>query len=292
MCVHMDSYIIITSVLHGLTLGMVLLLVAGGLTIIFGMLDVLNFAHGSLYMLGAYFGYTVAVSTGSFVLALIAAPIAVGIIGFFIEYFTIRPLYGRPPLHHLLLTFGLSLIAQNAIKLIWGNDIYSVEMPEFLYGAVQFMGVFYPKYRFFVLIFSALLAVALWLVISHTRYGVVIRAGTEDIETLEALGINTRTLFTAVFVSCSALAAIGGAVVAPMRTVYPEMGVDIIIDAFIVVIVGGLGSIRGAIIGALILGQAIQLGAVFLTGFSDAAIYIVMAAILLIKPSGLIPETT
>ncbi len=287
----MDTATLITTILHGLTLGMVLMLVAGGLTIIFGMLDVLNFAHGSLYMLGAYMGYTVAVATGSFTLALIAAPILVGIIGLLIELLTIRPLYGRPPLHHLLLTFGLSLIAQNTIKLVWGNDIYSIETPEVLRGIVSFFGVYYPKYRLFVLGFSITLAIAIWYVISRTSYGVVIRAGTEDIETLEALGINTSRVFTTVFVTCAALAAVGGAVVAPMRTVYPQMGVDIIIDAFIVVIIGGLGSIRGAVIGALILGLAIQLGAVFLTGFSDAAIYIVMAAILLLKPSGLVPES-
>jgi len=288
----MDASTIVTTILHGLTLTMVLMLVAGGLTIIFGMMDVLNFAHGSLYMLGGYVGYTVAVVTGSFTMALLLAPVAVGIAGFLIEYFTLRPLYGRPPLHHLLLTFGISLIIQNAIKFVWGNDIYSVEPPAFLSGAVNFFDIYYPKYRFFVLIFSGFLAVFIWYLIAKTRYGVVIRAGTEDIETLEAYGIDTRKVFTAVFVTCSALAAVGGVVVAPMRTVYPQMGIDIIIDAFIVVIIGGLGSIRGAVIGALILGQAIQLGAVFLTGFGDIAIYIVMAAILLLKPSGLVSDTT
>jgi len=288
----MDLSSFLTTALHGLTLGMILMLVAGGLTIIFGMLDVLNFAHGALYMLGAYMGYTVAAKTGNFALALLAAPLAVGIVGFLMEYFTIRPLYGRPPLHHLLLTFGISLIAQNAIKFIWGNDIYSVEPPDILGGAVDFFGIFYPTYRLFVLASSACLAILIGLLITRTRFGVVVRAGTEDIETLEAHGIDTRKVFTAVFVACSALAAIAGAVVAPMRTVYPQMGLDIIIDAFIVVVVGGLGSIRGAVIGALILGQAIQFGAVFLTGFGDVAIYIVMAAILIFKPSGLLPETT
>jgi len=288
----MDASTVVTTILHGLTMSMVLMLVAGGLTVIFGMMDVLNFAHGSLYMLGAYAGYTLATATGSFWLALLLAPVAVGIVGFVIEYFSLRPLYGRPPLHHLLLTFGLSLITQNAIKFIWGNDIYSVEPPEFLSGAISIFDIYYPKYRFFVLAFSAGLAVLVWYLITRTRYGVVVRAGTEDIETLEAHGIDTRKVFTAVFVVCSALAAVGGVTVAPMRTVYPQMGLDIIIDAFIVVIVGGLGSIRGAVIGALIIGQAIQLGAVFLTGFGDVAIYIVMAAILLLRPQGLIPETT
>ncbi|MBU1157314.1 MAG: branched-chain amino acid ABC transporter permease [Proteobacteria bacterium] len=287
----MDFSTLITTVLHGLTLGMVLMLVAGGLTVIFGMLEVLNFAHGSLYMLGAYFGYSVVAFTGNFWLGLLAAPIAVGIVAFVIEFFSLRPLYGRPPLHHLLLTFGISLIVQNAIKFIWGNDIYSIEMPGFLAGATNLFGVYYPTYRLFVLLFSVVLAIAIWLLISKTRWGVVVRAGTEDIETLEAHGIDTRKVFTVVFVVCAAFAAVGGAVVAPMRTVYPQMGVDIIIDAFIVVIVGGLGSIRGAVIGALIIGQAVQLGAVFLTGFADAAIYIVMAAILLFRPSGLVPET-
>ncbi|MBU4567253.1 MAG: branched-chain amino acid ABC transporter permease [Desulfarculus sp.] len=287
----MDFSTLITTVLHGLTLGMVLMLVAGGLTVIFGMLEVLNFAHGSLYMLGAYFGFSVVAFTGNFWLGLLAAPIAVGIVAFVIEFFSLRPLYGRPPLHHLLLTFGISLIVQNAIKFIWGNDIYSIEMPGFLAGATNLFGVYYPTYRLFVLVFSVILAIAIWLLISKTRWGVVVRAGTEDIETLEAHGIDTRKVFTVVFVVCAAFAAVGGAVVAPMRTVYPQMGVDIIIDAFIVVIVGGLGSIRGAVIGALIIGQAVQLGAVFLTGFADAAIYIVMAAILLFRPSGLVPET-
>ncbi|MCF8040848.1 MAG: branched-chain amino acid ABC transporter permease [Desulfarculaceae bacterium] len=287
----MDFSTLITTILHGLTLGMVLMLVAGGLTVIFGMLEVLNFAHGSLYMLGAYFGYSVVAFTGNFWLGLLAAPIAVGVVAFVIEFFSLRPLYGRPPLHHLLLTFGISLIVQNAIKFIWGNDIYSIEMPGFLAGATNLLGVYYPTYRLFVLVFSVILAIAIWLLISKTRWGVVVRAGTEDIETLEAHGIDTRKVFTVVFVVCAAFAAVGGAVVAPMRTVYPQMGVDIIIDAFIVVIVGGLGSIRGAVIGALIIGQAVQLGAVFLTGFADAAIYIVMAAILLFRPSGLVPAT-
>lgn len=287
----MDFSTLITTILHGLTLGMVLMLVAGGLTVIFGMLEVLNFAHGSLYMLGAYFGYSVVAFTGNFWLGLLAAPIAVGVVAFVIEFFSLRPLYGRPPLHHLLLTFGISLIVQNAIKFIWGNDIYSIEMPGFLAGATNLFGVYYPTYRLFVLLFSVVLAIAIWLLISKTRWGVVVRAGTEDIETLEAHGIDTRKVFTVVFVVCAAFAAVGGAVVAPMRTVYPQMGVDIIIDAFIVVIVGGLGSIRGAVIGALIIGQAVQLGAVFLTGFADAAIYIVMAAILLFRPSGLVPAT-
>lgn len=287
----MDISALITTVLHGLTLGMVLMMVAGGLTIIFGMLEVLNFAHGSLYMLGAYFGFTAVLLTGNFWIALLIAPITVGLVGLIIEVFSLRPLYGRPPLHHLLLTFGISLIVQNAIKFIWGNDIYSIATPDFLSGATNLFGIYYPTYRLFVLVFSVILAVIIWLLISKTKWGVVVRAGTEDIETLEAHGINTRKVFTSVFVACAALAAMAGAVVAPMRTVYPQMGVDIIIDAFIVVIVGGLGSIRGAVIGALIIGQAIQLGAVFLTGFGDAAIYIVMATILLFRPSGLIPET-
>ncbi len=278
-------------VLNGLTMGMVLVLVAGGLSIIFGMLDVLNFAHGSLYMLGGYLGYTLSVATGSFWLALLLAPVGVAIVGFFIEFFTLRPLYGRPPLHHLLLTFGISLIAQNAVKFIWGNDIYSVATPESLTGIVEFLGIAYPTYRLFILLFSIGIAILMWLLITKTRYGIVVRAGTEDIETLEAHGIDTRKVFTGVFILGSALAAIAGAAVAPMRTVYPQMGIDIIIDAFVVVIIGGLGSIRGTVIGALILGQAIQMGAVFLTGFADAAIYIVMAGILLFKPSGLVAES-
>ena len=287
----MDVSTIVIAVIQGLTLGMVLMLVAGGLTIIFGMLEVLNFAHGSLYMLGGYLGYTLAYATGNFWLALVLAPLVVAIVGLIMEIFTLRPLYGRPPLHHLLLTFGLSLIAQNMIKFIWGNEIYSVNPPAFFSGSVEILGAIYPTYRLFVLWFSICMAALIWLFISKSPWGIVLRAGTEDIETLEAHGINTRIVFTVVFISCAALAAMGGAVVAPMRTVYPQMGTDIIIDAFIVVIVGGLGSIKGAVIGALILGLAIQMGAIFLTGFADAAIYIIMALILLFKPNGLFPAT-
>jgi branched-chain amino acid transport system permease protein len=219
---------ILTSMLHRLILGMVLVIVAGGLTIIFGMLDGLNFAHGSLCMLGGYCGYTLATWTGSFWLALLLAPLIVGGIGFIIEFFSLRPLYGRPPLPHLLLTFGISLIVQNAIKFIWGNDIYSINLPKFLSGATGFWGISYPTYHPFALFFSIGISILLWLLISKTRYGVAVRAGTEDIETLEANGIDSRKLFTAVFVVGSALAAIAGAAVAPMRTIYPQMGIDII----------------------------------------------------------------
>ena len=183
----MDIPTLITTILHGLTLGMVLMLVAGGLTIIFGVLEVLNSAHGSLYMLGAYFGFKTVYLTGSFWLALLIAPLTVGVVAFVIEFFSLRPLYGRPPLHHLLLTFGISLIVQNGIKFIWGNDIYSIEMPEFLAGATNLFGIYYPTYRLFVLLFSVVLAIVIWLFISKTRWGVVVRAGTEDIETLEAM---------------------------------------------------------------------------------------------------------
>ena len=137
---------ILTSLLHGLILGMVLGIVAGGLTIIFGMLDILTFAHGSFYMLGGYRGFTLATITGSFWLALILAPVIVGFIGFLIEFFTLRPLHGRPPLHHLLLTFGISVIIQKAFKFIWGNDIYTVSIPGFLSGATHFLGISYPTY--------------------------------------------------------------------------------------------------------------------------------------------------
>jgi branched-chain amino acid transport system permease protein len=145
---------ILNPILHGLIMGMVLVIVAGGLTVIFGMLDVLNFAHGSLYMLGGYFGYTLAMWTGNIWLALLCAPLIVGCFGFLIEYFTLRPLYGRPPVHHLLLTFGISLIIQNIIKFVWGSDIYSITLPPALSGATQFWGISYPTYSLLVLFIS------------------------------------------------------------------------------------------------------------------------------------------
>lgn len=284
---------LLTQILNGLTLGMILILIATGLTLIFGMMEVVNFAHGAFYMLGAYFGLTLAQTTGSFWsfwVALLVAPVLVGGTSLLVEQIGIKPLRGRDPLYHLLLTFGIALILRKVVEIFWGPDIHSLPTPELLRGPIQLFGVYYPKYRLFVLLFSAAVVALVGWFLQRTKYGIIIRAGTHDAEMVDALGINISRIFTGVFVFGSVLAAIAGVVVGPLGSVQPGMGMDVIINAFIVVIIGGLGSFKGAVIGGLVLGLAQVLGVLFIPSFADAAIYIVVVLVLLFKPTGLLGE--
>lgn len=286
----MSSAALITQILNGLTIGMVLILIAAGLTLIFGMMEVVNFAHGSLYMLGAYLGLSLVAWTGNFWIALLVAPPLVGIVGFLIERFNIRPLYGRGPLYHLLLTFGVGLVIREVVYVLWGPSVHSIAPPAILSGVLKLGEISYPIYRLFVLFFSASMVVMIWLLLRRSNFGLIIRAGTYDREMVDALGIDVSRIFTMVFVFGSVLAAVAGVVVAPMRSVHPEMGIEVIIDAFIAVIIGGMGSFPGAVVGALALGLAEVLGILFIPSFAKAAIYIVVVIILLTRPAGLFGE--
>lgn len=274
-------------VINGIALGMVLLLISAGLSLIFGLMGVINFAHGALFGLGAYLGLTVFDAGLSFLVALLVAPFAVAGVGVLLEVFTIRPLYDRDPLYQILLTFGLALIIDELIILYWGPNSLSFGTPEWLSGTTDVVGILVPDYRVFLIVVGALTAGAIYLFLERTDLGMVVRAGTMDSEMVQTLGINVKRAFTIMFAIGTALAAFGGVMSAPLLGVYPGISTAIIIDAFVVVVIGGLGSFRGAAVGALVVGLAQIFGQYYVPTFAPFIIFAVMAATLLVKPEGL-----
>ncbi len=273
--------------LNGLSYGVLLFLLSVGLTLIFGMLDIVNLAHGSFYMLGAYAGLTMIGLTGNFWLALVAAPLVVGAIGALMERSVLRPLYRRPPLDQVLLTFGFIYFFEDLVKWIWGGRIRSIPPPDVFSGSVKLGGATVPSYRLFVIVFGLVMAVLLWVVIDKTRLGSIIRAGVFDAEMTAGMGINTGRLFTGVFALGAALGGLSGVIAGPIQSAQPPMGASILIPALIVVVVGGLGSLKGSFVGSLIIGQAETFGKVWLPGASMMMIYAVMALVVLLRPQGL-----
>ena len=273
--------------LNGLAYGALLFLLSVGLTLIFGMLDVVNLAHGALYMLGAYAGLALIGATGSFWLALLVAPLAVGLVGIAIERTCLRPLYRRPVLDQVLLTFGLIYLFEDLIKWIFGGKIRSIPAPALFASSVAIGGVTYPSYRLFVIAFGLLMAVALWLLIERTRLGSIIRAGVYDAEMTAGLGIDIHRVFTGVFAFGAALAGLSGVIAGPIQSAYPAMGVSVLIPALIVVVVGGLGSLKGSLAGSLIIGQAETFGKAWLPEAAMLIMYVVMALVVLLRPHGL-----
>jgi branched-subunit amino acid ABC-type transport system permease component len=278
---------IVGQALNGLVYGALLFLLSVGLTLIFGMLDVVNLAHGSFYMLGAYAGIATLALTGNFWIAAITAPLVVGLVGALVERGLLRRLYRRSPLDQVLLTFGLIYLFEDLVKWGWGGRIRSISPPEIFAGRITFGGLTIPAYRVFVIVFGLLVAILLWLVIEKTRLGAVIRAGVYDAEMTAGLGIDIGRVFTLVFAFGAALGGLSGVIAGPIQSAYPSMGVSILIPALIVVVVGGLGSLKGSFVGSLIIGQAETLGKVWLPGVSMLMIYMVMALIVLARPQGL-----
>ena len=272
---------------NGLVGGSFYALLALGLAVIFGMLGVVNLAHGSFYMLGAYAGLSLIAVTGRFWLALLAAPLAVGLIGALVERSCLRPLYRRPPLDQVLLTFGFVYLFEDLVKWIWGGRIRSIPPPDLFAGSVTVFGAIIPSYRLFVIGFGLAMAVLLWLLIERTRLGAVIRAGVFDAEMTGGLGINIQLVFTTVFAFGAALGGLSGVIAGPIQSAYPSMGVTILIPALIVVVVGGLGSLKGSLIGSLLIGEAETFGKAWLPDSSMLIIYVVMAAVMLVRPLGL-----
>lgn len=280
----------LTQVLNGLVLGVLLLLITLGLTIIFGIVGVVNFAHGSLYMLGAYFAISIIAATGNFWVGLIGAPLLVGAVGIVMERAVIRPVRKHPSIFTLLLTFGVALVLDEAVKIFWGALPYSIAAPSALSGTIRLIGLPYPVYRLFILGFGLGVTALLFLFLEKTDLGVVVRAASADSEMLEVMGINTSRLFMWVFALGSALAALGGVVAGPLLTVYPGMGVGIIIEAFVVLVLGGLGSLRGAIMAAALVSQVQALGAAVISEYALGIVFAMMAAILLLRPRGLLGQ--
>ena len=273
--------------LNGLAYGALLFVLSAGLTLIFGMLDVVNLAHGSLYMLGTYAGLALIGLTGNFWLALLAAPLVVGLVGAGIERGCLRRLYHRPTVDQVLLTFGFVYLFEDLVKWLFGGKIRSIAAPAVFAGPVHVGGLTYPSYRLFVIAFGLTLALALWLIIERTRLGSIIRAGVYDAEMAAGLGINIDRVFTGVFALGAALAGLSGVVAGPIQSAYPAMGVSILIPALIVVVVGGLGSLKGSLAGSLLIGQAETFGKAWLPGAAMLMIYAVMALVVLLRPQGL-----
>jgi branched-chain amino acid transport system permease protein len=277
--------VLLPQLLHGLVFGAALGLLALGLTVIFGLLGVMNFAHGELYMLGAYAGIAVIGATHSFWVALIVAPLLVGVVAAVTEMATLRPLYRREPLYGLILTFGLALVFREGARQIWGGDMRRILPP--VTGSTPLLGMTYPNYRLFLLVASSILLLALWLFFTRTRAGIVVRAAVQDAQMLDGLGVNVRRVFTLTFAASGALAALAGLLLAPIFTVYPQMGVEMILLAFIVVILGGMGSMGGSVIAAFVIGVTQSLFSLWMNPQRVAiAIFGIMILVLIVRPRG------
>lgn len=276
--------------LHGLVYGMLLFLVASGLTLIFGLLRILNIAHAAFYMLGAYLAYATVSITGNFWLSLFIAPVAAGLLGAAVEYGLLRRIRGRGHEHELLLTFGLFYMMSEATRWIWGDYTLEVPTPSLLVSSVPMLGGRYPLYRLFILAFSALICVLLGFVLQRTRLGIVIRSSVSDREMVGALGINTSLVTTGVFGLGAGLAAIAGVVAAPFLQVDPSMGQAILVDTFVVVVIGGFGSLSGALISSIMIGELKSFGILLFPQFALVFQFLLMAAVLIVRPQGLLGE--
>src|SRR5689334_23916533 len=296
--------------LNGIQLGMLLFLLAAGLTLIFGIMDLVNLAHGSFYMLGAYFAASFADWTDSFLLGALLALAATAVTGMLLEVIAVRRLYGRSHLDHVLGTFGLLLFFNELVRLIWGPAGMTLSLPSEMLNAVEVLpGLFYPLYRLVIIGVTLAVAVLMYLLIMRTRLRMLIRAGASNREMVGALGVNIKLLYTMVFGLGAALAGFAGVMQAPILTVQIGMGENILILAFVVIIIGGIGSIRGAFVAAIIVGLIDTLGRAFLPdllhhmlstnaaqtlapALSSMSIYVLMAAILVFRPEGLFPAAS
>jgi branched-chain amino acid transport system permease protein len=279
-------------ILNGIQYGLLLFLLASGLTLIFGIMGVINLAHGSFYMVGAYLAYWLVRETGSLWLALpIGVAISIGI-GVLLESALIRRLYERDHLYQVLLTFGLILIFEELRSILFGNDVHGVAIPDVLNFSIPLTDTLsYPAYRLFISAVCLVLAAALYFVIQKTRIGMMIRAGNSNREMAQVLGVNIRLLYAFVFAFGFALAAFAGMIAAPVSSVFPGMGHHILIICFVVVVIGGIGSIKGAMVAALLIGIADTLGKVLLPEYSGMAVYLLMAIVLIWRPRGLFQAT-
>ena len=301
----MDWTLIVSQLLNGIQLGILLFLLASGLTLIFGIMDFVNLAHGSLYMVGAFFCATLTQWLDSFLLGVLLAIPATALVGLVVEVTIVRALYRRDHLDHVLATFGLILCFDTLIQLIWGPQGMAVPLPASLNGQVTILpGIDFPSYRLLIIGVGLTVALGLYVLVNHTRLGMLIRAGASNRTMVSALGINIKVLFTLVFALGAVLAGLAGMMIAPITEASIGMGNDIIIVAFVVIVIGGIGSIKGAFIAALLVGLIDTLGRSFLDdilkwvisaqnaetaapALSAMLIYILMAAILAIRPQGL-----
>ena len=303
----MNWLLLVEQVLNGLQFGVMLFLMAAGLTLVFGIMNLVNLAHGSLYMVGAYLAVAGLAWTGSFAGAVVAALLGTLAVGMLVEVIALRTLYERDHLDQVLATFGLILFFNELVAIVWGRAALFTTVPPALAGFVVLLpGLRYPAYRGVIILVGLAVALLLYLVVSHTRLGMLIRAGASNRTMVAALGVNIRLLYTIVFGLGAALAGLGGLLAGPIYTVLPGMGEEILIQVFVVIVIGGIGSIRGALVGAVVVGMVDTLGRAFLKptlstiigpsaadnagpALASMLIYILMAAVLYFRPQGLFP---
>ena len=287
-----DPSFLFAQAVSGLTAAMFLFLIASGLSLIFGVLRVLNFAHGSFYMVGAYLAWQIVRWLGptpsSFWWAALGAACAIAVLGGLVERLLLRHLYDKEELYQLLFTYALVLILSDAAKVAWGTQQLSVSRPPALRGGVHVFGTLIPYYNLFILLLGPAIALGFWLVLSRTRTGRFIRAAALDREMLGALGVNVSRLYTGVFILGSFLAGLGGALVTPVKAIVPGMDVEIIVEAFIVVVIGGLGSFWGTFLGSVIYGEVLSFGILIFPRFSIFSVFALMAVVLILRPWGLL----
>jgi branched-chain amino acid transport system permease protein len=271
----------------GVALGAVYALLAVGLSLIFGMLTVVNFAHGAFFMVGAFLGVYFQALTGSFLLSLVITPLVVGSIGLLCERFLVRPLYGRGIDYPLLLTFGLSYVLIEGVRMIFGIEGMSSSTPKALRGAVDLGFGHFPLYRLVLILATAVVVAALWLFIEKTRYGLIIRAGSRDPEIVRVLGIDVSRVWWMVFGIGTAIAGLSGVLAAPTRAVNAEMGITVLAESFVVTVVGGMGSLPGAVVAGLLVGIVFSLTSLLAPDLAELSIFVLMALVLLVRPQGL-----
>ncbi len=303
----MNTTLLIVQVLNGLQLGVLLFLIASGLTLVFGVMDFVNLAHGVQYMLGAYLVVTFYALTGHFLLALILALGTALAFGLALEFVVLRHFYDRDHLDQVIATFAVIMVLNQGVKLVWGAAPFSMPLPDLLSGSVRLMeGLVYPAWRLVIIVSGLALAVLLYVLVGHTRIGMLVRAGASNAAMVAALGVNIRRLFTVVFGFGAMLAGFAGIMIAPILSVEPGMGDSVLILALVVIVIGGIGSIRGAFLGALLIGLVDTLGRSFLVDLMRLAmgpspartvgpaiasmlIYLLMALVLYFRPTGLFP---
>ena len=288
----MDLSIIFAQFMSGLARAMILFLIASGLSLIFGVLQVLNFAHGSLYMLGAFFTYSlwriILLPTLGFYIATILAAVLLALVGLIIEVFLLRRIYSRGWADQLLATYAIILIVTDIVKMGWGGRFYSVSRPEHLAGSVKLFGSIFPTYYVFVMLIGVVIVVGLWFFIYRTRIGDIVRASVSNREMVSALGIRVSVLYTGIFVLGSFLAGLSGGVSGPIGSISLGMDIEIIIECFAVVVIGGMGSLPGTLLGSLIVGEVYAFGILVAPRLALAFVFIVMAVVLIIRPWGIL----
>jgi branched-chain amino acid transport system permease protein len=283
--------LLLLQTISGVALGAIFVLLAIGLSLIFGMLGVVNFAHGAFFMVGAYVGVYFYGLSGSFWFSLVLVPLTVGLVGLAVERLLVRPLYGRGIDYPLLLTFGLSYVLVEAIRILFGVEGNPMGPPGALRGALDIGIGHFPVYRLFLIGATAVIVAALWLFIEKTRFGLIIRAGAQDPEIVRILGIDISRVWLLVFALGIAIAGLSGVLAAPTRAVTPEMGIPVLVESFVVTVVGGMGSLAGAVVAGLLVGIVYSLTSLFAPELAEMSIFVLMALVLLARPQGLFGRT-